>query len=94
MNIKKVNPARGLGHSVPPLHAHVEIYFLQKGCDSQDAEAFFRYYEQRGWKGAKGKPLRNWKTLVCDWIYLMKRNAYLRRKALYEKLNLHPGKAN
>lgn len=94
MNIKKVNPERGLGRSIPPLFAHVEIYFLNNDCSSEDAAIFYRYYEERGWKGVKGKLLRNWKTLVSDWIYLMKRNAYLKRKALYEKLNLYPGKTN
>jgi len=94
MNIKKVKPDRGLGRSVPPLFAHVEIYFLNNGFSSKDAQSFFQYYEARGWKGVKGKMLRNWKTLVSDWIYQMKRNAYLKQKALYEKHNLYPGKAN
>jgi len=94
MNIKKVKPDRGLGRSVPPLFAHVEIYFLNNGCSSKDAATFFQYYEERDWKGIKGKPLRNWKTLVSDWIYQMKREAYLKQKALYEKHNLYPGKTD
>lgn len=94
MNGKKINPDRGMGWAVPPLFAHVEIYFLHKGCSTADAETFFQYYEGRNWKGVKGKPIRNWKTLVADWIWQMKLNSYNRRKALYGKVNLYPGKTN
>lgn len=94
MTRRKNNHKRGLGRSVPPLFEHVEIYFMEKGCSSQDALAFFGYYEGRHWKGDKGRPVKNWKTLACDWIWLMKMNQYKRIKALYEKVNLYPGKTN
>ncbi|GAA0548292.1 hypothetical protein [Chitinophaga japonensis] len=83
----------GLGRHLPPLFHHVEIYFLQKGCSGNEAATFFRHYQARGWKGVKGKPVPSWKTLACDWIYLLKRNAY-QKKALYEKANLYPGQTD
>lgn len=67
----------GLGKDLPPLPAHVEIYFLQKGLSNSDALRFFDHFERLGWKDTYGKPLRNWKTLACDWIWEMR---YFRAK--------------
>lgn len=63
---------RGMGHEVPPLFKFVEIYFLQKDRTTEDALAFFRFYELRDWKGPSGITSRNWKTLACDWIWAMR----------------------
>lgn len=59
----------GLGSAMPPILKYVKIYFMQKGCSIDDAISFYRYYEEKKWTGKKGRPLRNWKTLACDWIW-------------------------
>jgi hypothetical protein len=59
----------GLGIEVPPLKAHVIIYFLQKGMTEKAADFFFQQHDEAGWKFPDGKPVKNWKTLACDWIW-------------------------
>jgi hypothetical protein len=61
--------AEGFGRQVPPKRAFVSIYFAQKGLPESEAERFFSYYDNIDWKNADGNPVRNWKTLACDWIW-------------------------
>ena len=59
----------GLGVQMPPLPEHVRIYFLQKGESVNKAEDFLLFYEKRYWLTIRGRPIRNWKTLACNWIW-------------------------
>lgn len=59
----------GLGKQVPPNRVFVSIYFAQKGLPESEAERFFLYYEDRDWKNTEGNPIRNWKTVACEWIW-------------------------
>lgn len=53
----------------PPLK-NVIIYFDQKGLPAKTAEGFFRYHQARKWKTEKGMPIRNWKTVANNWIWV------------------------
>ncbi|MGE8426269.1 MAG: hypothetical protein ACN6O7_00265 [Sphingobacterium sp.] len=59
----------GYGNEVPPQFKFVEMYFLAAGKLKSDAEAFYWFYEQRNWQ-YRGKPIRNWKELAWNWIYI------------------------
>lgn len=60
---------QGLGIQVPPLEAHVKIYFDQQGMPEQQAEKFYRHYQNQHWKNDNGYPVRNWKTEASKWIW-------------------------
>jgi hypothetical protein len=64
----------GLGRKVPPFREFVRIYFLQKGLYEEQADYFYLKYELVGWSDGKGNPVRNWKTLASEWIWMMKQN--------------------
>lgn len=59
----------GFGTEMPPVAAHVKIYFSQKGMTDTEAEEFFAEYHKRRWMTALGTPLRNWKVLASNWIF-------------------------
>ena len=58
----------GLGTSMPPSFASIEIYFDQKGL-VEIADDFFTEHELREWKSATGHSIINWKVCAADWIY-------------------------
>ena len=58
----------GYGKQVPPLKAHVLIYFLEKGAAESQADAFFLHFQRRKWLNYKGHKLSNWKAAAWVWI--------------------------
>ncbi|WP_461451642.1 hypothetical protein [Mucilaginibacter sp.] len=58
----------GLGTSIPPSLANIEIYFDQKGV-MEVARDFYEEHELRAWKNATGYPINNWKVCAAEWIY-------------------------
>jgi hypothetical protein len=60
---------KGLGWQLPPNPEFVKIYFLQKGRSETEAVRFIQHFEASGWKRDTGNPIRNWKTMACDWIW-------------------------
>lgn len=58
----------------PPPLKHVIIYFDQKGLPAKAAEGFFRYHQAKKWKTKQGCPIRNWKTVANNWIWLHQQN--------------------
>jgi hypothetical protein len=62
---------KGLGRQLPPDPKFVKIYFLQKGMSEAEALRFIQHFEANGWKRDTGNPIRNWKTIACDWIWEM-----------------------
>lgn len=74
----------GSGNDMPPISAHVKIYFSQKGMTEAEADAFFNEYHKRHWKSAQGTPVKNWKAMASDWIFDKKQYKRLRqRKSLF-----------
>jgi len=73
----------GLGREIPPLKAHVVIYFIQKGLTEKDADSFFQQQNSAGWKISNGQRSANWKTLACEWIWELQQA----RKAKYRQVN-------
>ena len=72
---------KGLGTDVPPIFAHVLIFFDQAGFTDTEAERFFQHYQGMHWKGLKGGLIRNWKTKAQEWIWGIKlHNPHLRIK--------------
>lgn len=52
--------------SNPPTMEEVSAYCLSRG-NSIDPEAFWAYYDARGWKFNSGKPVKKWKSCVVTW---------------------------
>lgn len=67
--MKKNRSVTGKGIELPPLRLHVAIYFMQKGMTEKAADFFYDRYAAVDWKFADGRPVKNWKTLACDWIW-------------------------
>jgi hypothetical protein len=59
----------GLGITLPPKREFVRIYFMQKGLSQKQADFFYDHFDECLWKDSIGSPLKNWKTLACDWIW-------------------------
>lgn len=57
-------------HRCTPSLNDVVIYFDQKGLVRKAAEAFFKTQQQRKWKTEKGLPIRSWKTVANNWIWM------------------------
>lgn len=69
----------GLGTSMPPSLASIEIYFDQKGL-IEIAGDFFTEHELREWKSITGYPIVNWKVCAADWIYEYRQAVKMRFK--------------
>ncbi len=59
----------GCGRDIPPPKAYVRIYFSQQGMAKEHADFFYQKCENTSWKNETGNPIKNWKTLACDWIW-------------------------
>jgi hypothetical protein len=83
--MSKQPPDSGLGREIPPLLDHVFIFFDQAGFEMEEARKFYDHYAATGWKGIKGRPLRNWKTKAQEWIWELKTaKPYLRFVAKFQ----------
>lgn len=51
---------------VPPTLEEVEDYVLERGS-AVDPRKFWEYFNEGGWKDAKGNPVRNWKQKLLTW---------------------------
>ncbi len=78
-NAITVSSHDGLGTSVPPSLANIEIYFDQKGL-IEIAGDFFTEHELREWKSITGYPIVNWKVCADDWIYEYRQAVKMRLK--------------
>lgn len=63
----------GHGNEVPPLLDHVKIIFDQQDFQEKDAIEFFDYFEEREWRTKSGVPIKNWKQVVDNWIWKLKK---------------------
>lgn len=61
---KSIEPKRK--RFVPPTLEEVQAYCKERG-NNVDANRFFDYYEQGGWKDSAGKPVKNWKQKLITW---------------------------
>lgn len=59
-DIQKIN-----SHFVIPNIEEIDLYIKSKGVNV-DAEAFFNFYESKGWMIGKNK-MKNWKAAVGTW---------------------------
>ncbi|PAW92296.1 hypothetical protein CKK33_01820 [Mucilaginibacter sp. MD40] len=59
---------KGFGYELPPCPHFVDIYFDQKGLPEQ-AQIFFKYYDDLSWQSPAGTPYKNWKVLAAEWIF-------------------------
>ncbi|HXH99318.1 MAG TPA: hypothetical protein VNI52_03550 [Sphingobacteriaceae bacterium] len=65
-----------------PSFIQIAIYFDQKGFEANDAEEFFKEYDDRSWKGLKGIPVKNWRAKALDWMWQkQKASGYLRSRS-------------
>lgn len=51
----------------PPTEAEAAAYFASKNFP-QCAEAFWTYWQARGWQDAQDRPIRNWHMAARNWI--------------------------
>ena len=49
-----------------PEREDVQAYILEKNL-SVNVEDFMLYYDENGWTGSDGEPLRNWKSALLSW---------------------------
>ncbi|WP_192085493.1 hypothetical protein [Algoriphagus sp. Y33] len=63
----------GFGIDVPPLLVHVKIIFDQQDLQESDAIEFFNLFQTRGWKTKTGAPVKNWKHVLDQWIWELKK---------------------
>ncbi len=52
----------------PPPIEHIQIYFQQKGHDTEQANRFHNYYESIGWKVGGKTTMKDWKAAARNWI--------------------------
>ena len=50
----------------PPLN-DIEIYFLEKDSDQNEAQRFYDFYTSNGWKVGRN-PMKDWKASARGWI--------------------------
>ena len=51
---------------IPPTLEEVKAYASERG-NLVDAQKFYDYYTQGGWKDAKGNAVKNWKQKMITW---------------------------
>lgn len=51
---------------IPPTLEEVKVYASERG-NLVDAQKFYDYYTQGGWKDAKGNAVKNWKQKMITW---------------------------
>ncbi len=63
----------GNGRVIPPIYAHVVIYFIQAGSNNEQASEFFNYFQAVSWRNKNGTIIRNWKICAWKWIWYDKK---------------------
>jgi hypothetical protein len=63
----------GFGNEVPPLISHVIIIFDQMELPEKDALKFYRHFEERDWHTKTGVPIKNWKHILDQWVWDIKK---------------------
>lgn len=71
---------------IPPPPKHVNIYFMEKGFESIEAERFFNYYDAIGWKVGGKTRMTNWKAAARNWMI----NARKYAPTLHKQINNTP----
>lgn len=73
VSVIQSNPIQSYSYSesekkrfTPPTLEDVQAYVAEKGYNV-DAEYFFKYYTEGGWKDSKGNPVKNWKQKLITW---------------------------
>lgn len=69
----------GFGYQIPPPLELVEIYFDQKDLPEQ-AELFYKHYDDAFWLTPRGCRITNWKSLATDWIFNFQQQEKLRQR--------------
>lgn len=59
---------------IPPTIEEVKAYIVEHNY-SVDPVQFFNYYNESGWKDARGNPVRNWKQKIITWHGRAKKDA-------------------
>lgn len=78
--ISEPQSSSGSGNDMPPIGAHVKIYFSQKGMTEAEAETFFNEYNKRHWKSPHGTQVQNWKAMASNWIFDQKQDKRFRQR--------------
>ena len=64
----------GFSNEVPPLLAHVKIIFDQQELEEKEAILFFTHFQENGWQTKTGVPIKNWKHILDQWIWDLKKD--------------------
>ncbi|MEQ9217921.1 MAG: hypothetical protein RLO17_07765 [Cyclobacteriaceae bacterium] len=86
----------GYGPDIPPLEAHVKIYFDEKGYPPVEAEKFYNYFQSNGWLVGGRSKMKDWKAAARNWMLnAQKFNAYAKDQRNHQPGpkpgNLHTG---
>ena len=65
--VEDIKPKKIIKENKPSDLLEVEIYFKEKAYDMNEAESFFEYYENIGWKVGRN-PMKKWKYAANKWI--------------------------
>ena len=85
--VKKEQPEKKSRKFTPPTIEEVKSYCASRNSDV-DPNKFYEYYNEGGWKDAKGNPVKNWKQKVITWEG---RQSTERRGAITEPLKAAEG---
>ncbi|MFH6983349.1 hypothetical protein [Marinoscillum luteum] len=93
---QKKKEATGYGPDIPPLEAHVKIYFEEKGYPPVEAEKFYNYFQSNGWLVGGRSKMKDWKAAARNWMLnAQKFNAYAKDQRNHQPGpkpgNLHTG---
>ncbi|MEQ8551453.1 MAG: hypothetical protein RIC06_23930 [Cyclobacteriaceae bacterium] len=93
---QKKKEAAGYGPDIPPLEAHVKIYFDEKGYPPVEAEKFYNYFQSNGWLVGGRSKMKDWKAAARNWMLnAQKFNAYAKDQRNHQSGpkpgNLHSG---
>lgn len=93
---QKKKEAAGYGPDIPPLEAHVKIYFDEKGYPPVEAEKFYNYFQSNGWLVGGRSKMKDWKAAARNWMLnAQKFNTYAKDQRNHQPGpkpgNLHSG---
>ncbi|MCR5697728.1 MAG: DUF6291 domain-containing protein [Marinilabiliaceae bacterium] len=65
---KESEPEKTIKRFQKPTVEQLEAYAAEQGYTTFDAKKFYYYYESVGWVVSKGKPMKDWKAAVKNWV--------------------------
>ena len=71
---------------IPPTPEEVKAYVVEKKLNV-NADKFYQYFEEGGWKDSKGNQVKNWKQKILTWNKYADKSNEKETKYEYEKID-------